>query len=211
MTMISRILSGMAALLISMSALAADAPDVLIKKLSDEVLTIIRTDKAVQAGDVKRITEVVDAKVLPHLNFMRMTALAVGREWRNATPAQQTELANEFKTLLIRSYAGALSNYRDEQLTFKPLRMQPADTETTVRSEVRRPGAQPVTIDYSLMKDGEAWKVYDVSVAGVSLVTNYREEFGREIRANGVDGLIKTLKAKNAGPVPPAPPSAPAK
>ena len=173
------------------------APDALIKSVSDEVLQIVRTDKAIQAGDMKRISEVVDAKMLPHVNFNRMTALAVGRDWRSATPQQQADMSAEFKTLLVRSYAGALSNYRDQQIVFKPFKMKPEETDVLVRNEVRQPGAQPVSIDYNVMKMPEGWKIYDVAVAGVSLVTNYREEFGREIRANGMDGLIKSLREKN--------------
>ena len=183
---------------VSLPAVANDvAPDALIKQVSDEVLQIVRSDKAIQAGDMKRISEVVDAKMLPHVNFTRMTSLAVGRDWRNATPEQRDALAAEFKTLLIRSYAGALSNYRDQQIVFKPFKMKADETDVLVRTEVRQPAAQPVGIDYNVMKTPEGWKIYDVAVAGVSLVTNYREEFGRDIRANGIDGLIKSLHEKN--------------
>ncbi|MDQ8021069.1 MAG: ABC transporter substrate-binding protein [Moraxellaceae bacterium] len=173
------------------------APDAMIKQVSDEVLQIVRSDKAIQAGDMKRISEVVDAKMLPHVNFTRMTSLAVGRDWRSATPQQQADLGAEFKTLLVRSYAGALSNYRDQQIVFKAFKMKPEETDVLVRTDVRQPGAQPVAIDYNVMKTPDGWKIYDVAVAGVSLVTNYREEFGREIRANGIDGLIKSLRDKN--------------
>jgi phospholipid transport system substrate-binding protein len=192
------------ALLLALVMCAAGAqaaeltPDALVKTVTEDVLNIVRTDRAIQAGDMKRVSEVIDAKVLPHFNFTRMTALAMSREWRNATPEQQATLTAEFRTLLVRSYAGALTTYREQQISFKPLRMQPTDTDVMVRTEVRQPGSSPVPIDYSLGKDGEVWKVYDVVVAGVSLVTNYRETFSREIRASGIDGLIKVLQEKNA-------------
>lgn len=180
------------------SAQAADvAPDALIKSVTDELLVIVRTDKAIQAGDMKRVTEVIEVKVLPHFDFARMASLAMGRDGRGATPAQLTEVSNEFRTLLVRTYAGALTTYRNEQITVDPLRMGAGDTKVTVQTKVRKPGAQAVSIDYDLAKAADGWKVTDVIVGGVSLVTNYRAEFGKEIRANGIDGLLKLLRTKN--------------
>ncbi|HEX5125298.1 MAG TPA: ABC transporter substrate-binding protein [Rhodocyclaceae bacterium] len=182
---------------VSLPVFAQEAPDALIKRVSNEVLDIVKNDKAIQAGDTKRIQALVEAKVLPNFDFMRMTGLAMGREWRNATADQKTELAKEFQTLLVRSYSNALTQYKNQTLDYKPLRMQPTDTDVTVHTEVRQPGAKPIGIDYDLEKTGDAWKVYDVEIAGVSLVTNYRDTFAQEIKASGIDGLIKSLRDKN--------------
>ncbi|KAA3652050.1 MAG: ABC transporter substrate-binding protein [Proteobacteria bacterium] len=189
--------------LMSMSAWAAPSPDALVRTVMDEVLEIVRQDEAIQSGDASRAAALVDEKVLPHFDFRIMTSLAVGRDWRQATPAQRDRLVGEFRTLLVRTYSNALTQYRDQQIDFKPLRAKAGDTDVTVRTEVRQPGAKPVEIDYALEKQGENWKVYDVIVAGVSLVTNYRSSFATEIRSGGIDGLIKALEAKNdtlAGP-----------
>mgnify|MGYP002414117851 CR=1 FL=1 len=183
--------------LLSFSAVAAEAPDELVKRVSGEVLEIVRQDKDIRNGDIQKILALVDSKVLPNFNFQRMTALAVGRDWRSATPAQKTRLAAEFKLLLVRTYANALTNYSNQRIVFRPFRMRDGDTEALVRSEVVQPGAQPVQIDYWLeFADGQ-WKVFDVVVAGISLVTNYREQFAREVRDGGIDGLIASLAAKN--------------
>lgn len=174
------------------------APDALVKSVTDEVLDIIRKDKDIKAGNTRRAIDLVEQKVLPHFNFTRMTALAVGRDWRQATPEQQKVLTNEFRDLLVRTYSNALTAYKNETVDYKPFKMQPGETDVTVRTQIHQPGArQPITLDYSLEKNGNAWKVYDVVVAGVSLVTNYRSSFATEIRNGGIDGLIKTLKAKN--------------
>lgn len=177
------------------------APDALIKNVTNEVLTIVRQDKEIQSGDRKKAMDLIETKILPHFNFNRMTALAVGRDWRAATPEQQKVLVNEFRTLLVRTYSNAITAYKEQVIDFKPLRMGAGDTDVLVRTEVRQAGAKPVSIDYSLEKGPNGWKVYDVVVAGVSLVTTYRESFAAEVRANGVDGLIKSLQAKNAAPV----------
>jgi phospholipid transport system substrate-binding protein len=185
------------AALMSFSAFAAEAPDALVKRVSSEVLEIVRQDTDIRNGDVQKILALVDGKVLPHFNFQRMTALAVGRDWRNATAAQKTRLSTEFKLLLVRTYANALTSYSNQRIVFRPFRMRDGDTEALVRSEVVQPGAQPVQIDYWLeLADGQ-WKVFDVVVAGISLVTNYREQFAREVREGGIDGLIASLAAKN--------------
>jgi phospholipid transport system substrate-binding protein len=178
-------------------AVAQEAPDVLAKRVMTEVLEIVKSDKAIQSGDQKRIAELVDAKVLPYFDFKHMTALAMGREWRSATPEQRDAVTAEFKTLLVRSYSNALSQYKNQAIDFKPLRMKPEDTDVIVRTEVRQVGAKPVAIDYQMDKREGAWKVYDVMVAGVSLVTNYRETFSQEIKAGGIDALVKSLKEKN--------------
>ena len=177
--------------------LAQEAPDVLVKRVTEEVLDIVRQDKNIQNGDSRKAIELVDAKVIPHFNFAHMTALALGKEWRKASPQQQQQLTAEFKTLLVRTYSNALTSYKNQRVIFKPFRMNPGDSDVQVRTEVDQPGNKPVQLDYSLEKLDAGWKVYDVNVAGISLVTNYREQFGQEIRNGGIDGLIKTVAAKN--------------
>lgn len=185
--------------LLPVSVLAQEAPDALVKRVSQEVLQIVRTDPLVQAGNEARIREVIEVKLLPNFDFARMTALAMGRNWRAATPEQQQRLTEEFRALLVRTYSGALNQYRNETIDYKPLRANPGDTEVVVRTVVVKPGANPVQIDYSMEKKADGWKAFDVAVAGVSLVTNYRDEFNAQIQAGGVDGLLKTLVAKNKG------------
>ena len=181
------------------SAQAEEAPDVLVKRLAEETLAAIRTDKDLQAGNPAKVKQLIETKLVPHFDTSRMTALAMGRNWRSATPEQLKELTEQFKTLLIRTYSNALTNYRDNTMTYKPLRMNPGDTDVVVRTEVSRVGQAPIQIDYSMEKTPEGWKAYDVVVAGVSLVTNYRDEFNDIVRSSGVDGLIKTLADKNKG------------
>ena len=184
--------------LIAPPVLAQDvAPDILVKNVTQEVIGIVKQDKEIQAGNHKKTVALVEEKVLPHFNFNRMTALAMGQNWRKATPDQQGLLVEQFKTLLVRTYSTALSTYRNQAIDFKPLRAQAADTEVTVRSDVKQPGGEPVSIDYSLEKTPGGWKVYDVIVGGVSLVTTYRDTFTNEVRASGIDGLIKALSEKN--------------
>lgn len=178
---------------------ADEAPDALIKRLSEEVLAAIKADKSIQAGDPNKVIALVDSKILPHLNFQRMTASAVGPAWRQATPEQQKRLQDEFKILLVRTYSGALSQVGDEQINVKPLRADPADTEVVVRSEIRGRG-EPIQLDYRLEKtpgQGAGWKVYNLNVLGVWLVETYRSQFSQEINAKGVDGLIAALAARN--------------
>jgi phospholipid transport system substrate-binding protein len=174
-----------------------DSPDALIKKVTDDVLTIVRQDKDIQSGNTKKAIELVEAKVLPHFNFQRMTALAMGRDWSRATPEQKKLLSDEFKTLLVRTYSNALTGYKDQAVRYKPTKMQNGDTDVLVRTEIVQPGNKPIQLDYSLEKQGDGWKVYDVIVAGVSLVTNYRSTFSDEVRANGIEGLLKMLMVKN--------------
>jgi phospholipid transport system substrate-binding protein len=180
-------------------ALAQEAPDALVKRVSQEVLQIIKADPLVQAGNEARIREVVESKLLPNFDFQRMTALAMGRNMRAASPDQQKRLVDEFRTLLVRTYSGALNQYRNETIDYKPVRMGAADTEVTVRTAVMKPGGSPVQIDYSMEKLPEGWKAYDVIVGGVSLVTHYRDEFNEQIKNGGVDGLIKALADRNKG------------
>ena len=176
---------------------AQEAPDVLVKQVTEEVLDIIRKDKDIQNGSAKKVIELVDAKVIPHFNFKHMTALAVGKDWRKASPQQQEQLAVEFKTLLVRTYSNALTGYKNQKVVYKPFKMNAGDSDVLVRTEVQQPGNKPVQLDYSLEKLDAGWKVYDVSVAGISLVTNYREQFGQEVRNGGIDGLIKAISTKN--------------
>jgi phospholipid transport system substrate-binding protein len=181
------------------AAIAQESPDALVKRVSEEVLQIVRSDPQVQAGNEARIKEVVESKLLSHFDFMRMTALAMGRNWRAATPEQQKRLSEEFRTLLVRTYSGALSQYRNETIDYKPLRAEPNATDVVVRTQVVRQGQQPVQIDYAMEKTPQGWKAYDIIVAGVSLVTNYRDEFNSQVQSGGVEGLIKALAAKNGG------------
>ena len=177
---------------------AAAAPDELIRQVSAEVLDTIKADPAIQSGDVSRLIALVDAKVMPHVNFQRMTASAVGRNWRSATPEQQKRLQEEFKILLVRSYAGALTQVKDQTVQLKPMRNNPGDTEVVVRTEVKGKG-EPVQLDYRLEKNGDSWKIYDVNVLGVWLVEQYRTTFTQEISAGGIDGLIAKLAERNKG------------
>jgi len=172
-------------------------PDMQIKAITSEVIDIIKQDQDIHAGNQKKVNEMVEAKVLPHFDFSRMTALAMGRNWPKASVEQQKALINEFRTLLVRSYSSALSTYRNQAIEFKPLRAAAGDTEVTVRTQFKQPGIEPINIDYSMEKTTRGWLVYEVVVGGVSLVTNYRETFNAEIRGGGVDGLIKSLISKN--------------
>ena len=181
-------------------ALAADeAPEVLVKRLSTEVLDTIKADSSIKAGDVNKIMVLVDTKIMPNVNFQRMTASAVGPAWRQATPEQQKRLQDEFKALLVRTYAGALDQVSDQTVTIKPFRGSPTDQEVLVRSEIRGRG-EPVQLDYRLEKtpgQGYGWKVYNLNVMGVWLVDTYRTQFAQEINSKGIDGLIAALAARN--------------
>ncbi|HVJ74417.1 MAG TPA: ABC transporter substrate-binding protein [Casimicrobiaceae bacterium] len=190
---------GACALLAAAPAFAQEAPDALVKRVSQEVLEIIKADPKVQAGDQARIREVIESKLIQHFDFLRMTALAMGRNWAKATPEQQKRLADEFRSLLVRTYSGALVQYRNQTIELKPMRAEATATDVTVRTEVVRPGQSPVQIDYGMAKGADGWKAYDVIVGGVSLVTNYRDEFNEQIRQGGVDALINALAARNKG------------
>lgn len=188
----------LASLLFAVSAGANEiAPDLLVRNVTNEVLDIVRKDKDIQAGNTKKTLDLVEAKVLPHFNFQRMTQLALGRDRNQANPEQIKVLVNEFRDLLVRTYSKALTEFRDQEISFKPFKMAAADTDVRVRTEIRQTGGKPVQLDYHLEKSGKTWKVYDIEVGGVSLVTNYRSTFSQEIRAGGVDGLIRSLQEKN--------------
>jgi phospholipid transport system substrate-binding protein len=177
-------------------AQSAETPDAFIKRLSVDVLDTIKADKSLQSGDVSKIAALVDSKIMPNVNFQRMTASAVGRSWRTATPEQQKRLQDEFKQLLMRTYSGALSEVKDQTIAMKPLRMAADDTEVVVRSEIKGRG-EPIALDYRVEKAGSGWKIYDLNVASVWLVETYRTQFSQEINANGIDGLINKLAERN--------------
>ena len=183
------------------------APDELVKNVTTEVIDLIAKDREIRSGSRGKLVQVVEAKVLPHFNFNSMTALAVGQSWGKATPDQKKRLVEEFKTLLVRTYASALSAYSEQRFDFRPLRARPTDTDVTVNVRVIQSGTQPVPIDYSMEKTAAGWKVYDVMVGGVSLVANYRTEFNATVRESGIEGLIRNLQAKprsfEAAPPPP--------
>jgi phospholipid transport system substrate-binding protein len=179
--------------LLRAQALAADA---FVKQVSADVIDAVKADKAIQAGDVTRIRALVDAKVMPHVNFQRMTASSVGPQWRSATPDQQKRMLVEFQTLMVNTYAGALSQVQDQAVVVKPLRAAPDQTELVVRSEVRGKG-DPIQLDYRLEKAGDGWKIYDVNVGGFWLVDAYRGQFAKELSNGGLDGLISRLAEKN--------------
>jgi len=186
-------------LLIAATPMAQEAtPDALIKTVTNEVLEIVRKDKDIQSGNTRKAIDLVEAKVLPHFNFMRMTQLAVARDWRQANPAQQKILADEFRTLLVRTYSKALTEYKNQTINFKPFTLKAGETDVRVRTEIKQSGAgKNIELDYYLEKLPAGWKVYDIEVGGISLVTNYRESFATEVRNGGIDGLIKSLQSKN--------------
>ncbi len=184
------------AALCASAAHAQEAPDALVQRISTEVLDAVKADKSIQSGDVQKVILLVDAKVMPSVNFKRMTASAVGRFWRQATPEQQQRLESEFKALLIRTYSGALTQVKDQSVQMKPMRSKPEDDDVVVGTQVRGKG-DPVQLDYRLEKTAAGWKIYDVNVLGVWLVENYRNSFAQEIGAGGIDGLIAKLAEKN--------------
>ena len=186
-------------LLISSTVLAQEvAPDALVKTTTEEVLEIVRKDKDIQSGNTKKAIELVESKVLPNFNFTRMTQLAMARDWRQASPAQQKALTDEFRTLLVRTYAKALTEYKNQTVAYKPFTLKAGETDVRVRTEIRQSGAgKNVELDYWLEKSASGWKVYDIEVGGISIVTNYRESFATEVRNNGIDGLVKSLQSKN--------------
>ena len=177
-------------------AQAGKAPDALIKEVSSDVLDAVKADKSIKQGDVNKVIALVDAKVMPHVNFQRMTASAVGRYWRQATPEQQKRLQEEFKILLVRTYSGALAQVQDQTVELKPMRGGADDKEVIVKTEIKGRG-DPVQLDYRLENTSGGWKVYDINVLGVWLVENYRNSFSQEIGSNGIDGLINKLAERN--------------
>ncbi len=189
-------LLGISLLTSPLARAAEETPDLLIKRLSTEVLDEIKADKTVQAGDLSKVLQLVDSKIMPNVNFTRMTASAVGRSWRQATPEQKKRLQDEFKILLVRTYSGALAQVKEQTVSVKPLRAEAADTEVLVRTEVIGRG-DPVQLDYRMEKSPGGWKIYDLNVLGVWLVETYRTQFSQEINAKGVDGLIASLEQRN--------------
>lgn len=180
------------------NASAQEAPDALVKRISQEVLDIAKADKEIQGGNQKRVLDLVETKILPYVDFQRMTSLAAGRFWRDATPDQQKQLTNEFRSLLVFTYSGAIAQVKDQSVEFKPLRIEPTDTEVEVRSQVVQPrGGEPIQLNYRLEKTPSGWKIFDVNVLGAWLVQTYRGNFASEISKGGMDGLIKTLAEKN--------------
>ena len=176
---------------------ANEAPDVLVKRISSEVLDTAKNDKEIQAGNQKKVMDLVETKILPYVDFQRMTSLAAGRYWREATPEQQKQLAAEFRTLLIFTYSGALSQVKDQTVDFKPMRSSPGDTEVEVRSQVNQARGEPIQLNYRVAKTDAGWKIYDINVLGAWLVEAYKGTFASEISKGGIDGLIKTLSEKN--------------
>ena len=197
MTLAKKLISTALFFLLAGPALAQEPPDVLVKNVTLEVVDLIAKDREIRAGNRGKLVSLVDAKVLPHFNFTAMTALAMGQSWNKASAEQKKRLTEEFRTLLVRTYASALAAYSEQKFDFRPLRAKPTDTDVTVQVRVLQPGAQPVPIDYSMERTAAGWKVYDVMVGGVSLVANYRTEFNNLVREAGIDGLIKNLAAKN--------------
>jgi len=195
--MLRRFFLSLLGVLAATAALAQEAPDALVKRTADEILAIVRQDKDLQAGNPQKVVALAEQKVLPYFDFERMTRLAVGRGWRQASPEQRQALTSAFRTMLVRTYSTSLSQYRNQTIEVKPLKMAPADTDVTVRTQVIQQGGPPIPIDYAMEKQDNQWKVYDVIVDGASLVTTYRGSFNDQIQKNGIDGLIKTLQERN--------------
>lgn len=191
------ILGAILAISSAMPAYAELAPDALARNVTDEVLTIVRADRELQAGNPQKVAQLVETKVLPHFNFNRMTQLAVGRNWRQANQEQQRVLIDEFRTLLVRTYTTAFTQYKNQTIEYRPLRMGAADKDVIVKSLIKQPAGQPIAIDYRMEKLAGGWKVYDVSIEGISLVENYRNTFNSEIQRTGIEGLIRALSDKN--------------
>jgi phospholipid transport system substrate-binding protein len=184
-------------LLFTAAAQAQEAPDVLVKRISQDVIDSAKADKSIQGGDQKHILALVEEKIIPYVDFERMTSLAAGRYWRDATDDQKKQLITQFRSLLIYTYSGALRQVRDQKIDFKPMRSDPADTDVEVRSQVIQPRGEPIQLNYRMEKSGTSWKIYDVNVLGAWLVESYKGTFASEIGRSGIDGLIKVLTDKN--------------
>jgi phospholipid transport system substrate-binding protein len=206
-----RFIALVAAALLPALAAAQETPDQLVKRTTDEVLQIIKTDKDLASGNTTKVVQLAEAKVLPHFDFSRMARLAVGKNWAQATDAQKEALTNEFRTMLVRTYSSSLTQYRNQTIEVKPLKLAAADKEATVRTAVIQQGGPPIPIDYSMEKMDSGWKVYDVVIDGASLVTTYRGTFNDQIQKGGIDGLIKTLQERNRSGEPAKPAAAPKK
>ena len=197
-----RILAAFALVLAPLLAQAEEAPDALVKRTTDEVLAIIKSDKDLQSGNISKVVQLAEQKVLPHFDFERMTRLAVGRNWNQATPEQKQALTKEFRTMLVRTYSSSLSQYRNQTIEVKPAKVGAGDKEAIVKTAVIQQGGPPIPIDYAMEKMDSGWKVYDVVIDGASLVTTYRGTFNDQVQRGGLDGLVKTLQERNAGPAP---------
>lgn len=173
------------------------APDALARSVTDEVLRILRTDRELAAGNQRKVAEMIETKVAPHFEFTSMTRLAMGRNWKQATPDQHKALSQEFRTLLVRTYTTAFTQYKDQTIEYRPVKLAPGDNDVVVRSLIKQPSGQPVSVDYRMEKTDAGWKVYDVKIEGISLVENYRNTFTAEVQRSGIDGLIKSLSDKN--------------
>ncbi|HWT72513.1 MAG TPA: ABC transporter substrate-binding protein [Oxalicibacterium sp.] len=191
-------LCAMSSIAFSAQAIAQEAPDKMIRRITEEVMAAVQTDKKVQNGDRRSIQKIIEEKILPNLDFERTTALAAGRYWRDATPEQKQRLETEFRTLLIYTYSSAMSQLRDQKVEYDPFRADPADTDVEVFAHTVNTRGEPVRFGYRLIKKPDGWKVYDVNVLGAWMVQAYKDSFGAEIRKSGIDGLIKTLADKNA-------------
>ena len=174
------------------------APDALARSVTDEVMKALRTDKEIAAGNQKKLTDLVETKILPYFDFSQMTQLAMGRNWREATPDQRKALTGEFRTLLVRTYSTALSTYKNQTVDYKPVKVAPGDTRVTVRSAILQDGGPPISMELRMEKQPAGWKVYDVAIENVSLLENWRGQFNTQIQKNGVDGLIKALADLNS-------------
>jgi phospholipid transport system substrate-binding protein len=185
-------------LLMSMSIFAAEAPDLFVRKIADEVFEILKTDKDLKAGNKEKAYKITEEKILPYFDFDRISKLVLGKAWPAATKEEQEAFKKEFRTMLVKTYGSALLKFKDQTLNYKPTRFQPSDEEVLVKTEILKSGAPPLPIDYMLEKHGDSWKVFDIIIEGVSLVTNFRGQFGNEIKQNGIASLISKLAEKNA-------------
>lgn len=192
-----KFLLGLTLVGLAATAVAETTPDVLVKNTAEEVMAIVKKDKDIQSGDRNKIFALAEEKILPHFNFDRISSLVLGKNWARASKEQQESFQREFRSLMLRTYATALSKYRNQVIEYKPMHLQPSDTDVTIKTQILQPGGQPVGVDYSLEKTADGWKVYDIVIEGVSLVTNYRSQFSNEIRQSGMDGLIQKLAEKN--------------
>lgn len=195
---IKQLLVASSLLCFTVTAFAIESPDELVKRTAEDVLAIVKNDKDIQAGNQDKIFALAEEKILPNFNFERISRLVLGKNWTKATPEQKAAFQAEFRTLLLRTYATALSKYKNQAIEYKPLRLADGARTAAVKTVILQPGGQPVAVDYALEKQADAWKVYDIVIEGVSLVTNYRGQFSQEIRQNGLDSLIKKLADKNS-------------
>jgi len=197
LSIVFRFFIALSLLCFSAAGMAAEGPDELVKRTAEDVLATVKSDKDIQAGDQEKIFALAEEKILPNFNFDKVSRMVLGKNWTRATPDQKAAFQTEFRTLLIRTYATALSKYRDQTIEYKPLRMVNGSNVASVKTQILQPGGQPIAVDYTLEKQADTWKVYDIVIEGVSLVTNYRGQFAQEIRQNGLDSLIKKLADKN--------------